>query len=693
LKKDVKRDILITVNWGGILKKWFNKIKNKFHFNYKQYFKTNILFMTFVISSVINASLLRFLTVKNFFDFRPIIADLAITLLIGAFGYFFKPKHQFKYFFTISILFTAICIINSMYYTNYLSYASFSLLATSMQIVDVGDAIVENVMEIKDFSYIWQIFFMIFVHITLKSRNYYPRVTETENGKKNFKYTLLGGIVVALVFVVTLTATDIGRLGKQWNREYIVMRYGVYVYQINDLICSLSPTINSMFGYDKNAKIFRDYYDENPLQVSNNEYTDIFKGKNIIVIHAESIQQFTMDLSFNGKELTPTLNKLASEGIYFSNFYPQESVGTSSDSEFIFSTSLMPASSGTVAINYFDREYVTIPKLLSEQDYYTFSMHGNNGTFWNRNMLHDSFGYDNFYYYTKDYVIDETIGLGLSDKSFFSQSIPKIKTVSESNKNFYGVLIMLTNHTPFSYIGPYSDYSVDLEVESIDSKTGRPIKNTKPYLEGTTLGNYFKSVHYADEAIGEFLEGLDEEGLLDNTVVIIYGDHDAKIKASEYEYFYNYNPQTGVLLDKNDKNYHDVDFYEYELNRKVPFIIWTKDQEFNVEVDKVMGMYDVLPTIGNMFGFASKYALGNDIFSVDENVVVFPDGNWLTDKMYYNNQRQEGMLLDLNVPVSVDYIEKYCKYAEEVITVSNAIITYDLIRNTNESGDLLKTYK
>ena len=675
------------------MKKWFNKLKNKIHFNYKQYFKTNILFTTFVVSSVINATLLRFLTVKNYFDLRPIIADLAIVLLIGAFGYFFKPKHQFKYFFSATVIFTAICIINSMYYTNYLSYASFSLLATSMQIVDVGDAIVENIMEIKDFCYIWQVFCMIFVHITLKSRSYYPKVTETENGKKHFKYTVLGGLLVALVFIVTLTATDIGRLGKQWNREYIVMRYGVYVYQISDLISSLSPTINSMFGYDKNAKVFREYYEENPLEESVNEYTDIFKGKNIIVIHAESIQQFTMDLSFNDEELTPTLNKLASEGIYFSNFYSQESVGTSSDSEFIFSTGLMPATSGTVAINYFDREYVTIPKLLSEQGYYTFSMHGNNGTFWNRNLLHESFGYDNFYYHAKDYIIDETIGLGLSDKSFFSQSIPKIKTVSESNKNFYGVLIMLTNHTPFSYIEPYSDYSVDLEIETVDPKTGKATVETKPYLEGTTLGNYLKSVHYADEAIGEFIEGLDEQGLLENTVIVIYGDHDAKIKTSEYEYFYNYDPETGILLDKNDPNYHEVDSYEYELNRKVPFIIWTKDQEFNVEVEEVMGMYDVLPTLGNMFGFDSEYALGNDIFSVDENVVVFPDGNWLTNKMYYNSQRQEGMLLDLSSPVSVDYIENYCKQAEEYIAVSNAIITYDLIKKTKEADDLLKTYK
>ena len=665
-----------------------NKIKN---FNYKDYFKNNILFLTFVLSTLINGCLLRFLTVKNYFAIRPILGDLVLIIILGSFNYLFKPKNRFKYLLTLSIVFVAICVINSMYYTNYLSFGSFSLLATSLQIVDVGDAVVENIMELKDFSYIWQLFALIFIYVTTDLKK--ASSLKGKSNKKLFKNTLISGISFLVIFLFTLTPTDIGRFLKQWNREYIVMRYGIYTYQINDLVTSLSPKIHSMFGYDSNAKVFREYYEENKEEKKTNQYTDIFKGKNVIVIHAESFQQFTMNLSFNNKELTPNMNKLASEGIYFSNFYAQESVGTSSDSEFTFNTSLTPASSGTVAINYYDREYVTIPKLLKTQGYYTFSMHGNNGTFWNRNLLHESFGYDYFYNYTKDYNIDETIGLGLSDKSFFKQSVAKIKDISKEHNNFYGTLIMLTNHTPFSYIGPFSDYSVDILEETTDSKTNEVTTNTKHYLEGTTMGNYLKSVHYADEAIGQFIEQLDEEGLRDNTVIVIYGDHDAKLKTSEYEYLYNFDPETQTMLDVNDSDYHKVDAYEYELNRKVPFIIWTKDKKFNVEVKEVMGMYDVLPTLGNMLGFESEYALGHDMFSVDENIVVFPDGNWLTNKMYYNNQTGEAKLIDPTQPVTIDYIEKNCKHADEVVTVSNSIITYDLIRKTKESEDLLKKYK
>ena len=670
------------------MKNILNKIKDKT----KNYTKTNILFFTFVITSVINGMLLRFLTVKNYFEIKAILGDLVVVLVIGAFGYFLKPKHQFKYFIVWSVFFTVLCIVNSMYYTNYLSFASASLLATSMQVIDVGDAVVQNVMEIKDFSYLWQIFAMIFVHVSLKKKDYYNKVSKIEVGKIRVLNTLIGSLIVTGFFVSMLTSLDISRLGKQWNREYVVMKFGIYVYQANDLIASLKPQISPLFGYDENYKSFREYYDTNVKEDYINEYTDVLKGKNVIAIHAESIQTFLIDLEFNGQELMPNLKKIASEGLYFSNFYAQESVGTSSDTEFTYSTSLMPANSGTVFVSYWDREYDTMQKLLQNDGYYTFSMHGNNCSFWNRNAVHKEFGYNKFYCHKKDYKIDETIGLGLSDKSFFKQSVSKIKKIAKENEKYYGLTIMLSNHTPFNNKGEeITDFDVSMNYTGINPETGLEEVMNVPYMEGTKLGSYFKSAHYADQAIGEFFNQLDAEGLLENTAIVIYGDHDAKVKRNEYTKFYNYDPETNKTLDKEDPDYVEIDYYKYELNRKVPFIIWTKDNTFKPkEVTKVMGMYDVMPTLGNMMGFKSKYAVGNDIFNIDENVVVFPDGNWLTDKMYYSNQKEEGYLLKENDTVSTEYINKYNKIAEDRISVSNSIIVYDLIRKGKEKSDMIK---
>lgn len=656
------------------------------------FFKNNILFALFIIAMLINSSLLRFLTVKNFTAISPVLADLAFVLFIGSFAYFFKPKNRFKYYFTWSIILTLVCFINSIYYTNYVSFTSFSLLATSLQLAGVSDAL-GTIMEIKDFVYWWAPLMLIFAHRKLLKSGYYSKVKTAEKVRISVLKCLVAAAIVAGAFISTLTGTDLSRLYKQWNREYVVMKFGIYVYQSNDLIASLKPQISPLFGYDTAAKEFREYYEEYPQDSEDNEYTDILKGKNIIVIHAESFQNFVMDTEINGVELAPNMKKLASEGMYFSNFYSQESVGTSSDSEFTYSTSLLPASSGTVFVSYWDRYYPSIQKYLSNDGYYVFSMHANKGNMWNREVMHKQLGYDRFYNYTKDYDIDETIGLGLSDKSFFRQSVQKIKKINKKYDKYYGLLIMLTNHTPFEGLEDTTDLDLTYTYKTTDSETGEETEVVNNYLKDTTLGKYFTTVHYADQAIGELVDNLDKEGLLDDTVLVIYGDHDAKIKRSEYDYYYNYNPETDSKYSSDDPRYDEFTKYEYELNRKVPFIIWTKDKDLqkkiNKEVTTVTGMYDVLPTLGNMLGIDTPYALGHDVFSTDDHFVVFPNGNWITDRMYYDSQNDEAIMLDENAVIGKDYIEKYSQRAEKEVSVSNDIIVHDLIKKTTESDEVI----
>ncbi len=657
------------------------------------YAKTNIIMSVFIITNLINAIILRAFTVKNVFAIKPVIADIVVLLLIAAFAYFIKPKKQYRYFLIWSIIFTAVCIINCVYYSNYISFASFSLLATSLELGGYTDAL-ENIIEFKQFIFLWQPFALTLFHFGLKRRGYYEKVKNVERGKIRFLNTIVAALIMLGLFISMLSPKDLSRLNKQWYRPYIVMEFGIYTYQFNDLYSCIKTKVNTMFGYDEAAKTFREYYQDNNEENKSNKYTNLFKGKNIIVIHGESIQGFTMNVSMNGRELTPNINKMAQEGIYFSNFYAQESVGNSSDSEFTLLTSLMPSSSGTVFMNYFDREYVTLPKLLKDQGYYTFSMHGNSGSSWNRNVMHPKLGFDDFYYYTKDYNIDEKIGLGLSDKSFFSQSVDIINNFDNDKKPFYGTLIMLTNHTPFNDIGEYSDYVVDIipenKTEITDSPDNETDDNTEneniPFLGGTKLGNYFRSVHYADEAIGELMQKLDEEGYLENTIVVLYGDHDAKLKQSEYKRFYESEYIDDVLID-DTKKINEINDYTYEINRKVPFIIWSKDiinTEYNQEIKEVMGMIDVMPTLGNMLGVHNDYALGHDIFSIDENVVVFPSGNWITNKIYYNTSKNDFYPLVMDTPIGQDYIDNYNKYAEDIIKVSNGIIVYDLIKTSNE---------
>ena len=642
------------------------------------YLRTNIIFEVFLVVNIINGIMLRYFTTGNTLDIKPLFGDLTLILIIGAFSYFIKPKRQIIYLSILTLIFSLTCFVNCVYNGNYKNFASFSMLSTATELTGYTDAVIENILEFKDFLFFIPVFVLIFFHFQLKKKSYYDKVNKVEKAKKRFFTTLALAIISLGIFTIQLTSKDLSRLNKQWDRVSVVEEFGIYIYQANDLLSCIKTKMNTMFGYDEAALEFSEYF-ANVKRADSNKYTNIFKDKNVLVIHAESFQSFTMNLKFNDKVLTPNMNKLASEGIYFDNFYAEESTGTSSDSEFTFASSLMPASNGTVFMNYFNRDYVTIQKLLKEQGYYTFSMHGNNGSAWNRDVMYEYLGYD-YFYSKKDYEIDEQIGLGLSDKSFFRQSLEKIETINKEHDKWYGLLIMLTNHTPFSDIKDHSDYSVNI----IDEKN-----QETEYLESTKMGNYLKSVHYADEAIGELMNSLDEKGLLDDTIVVIYGDHDAKLKTSEFEKLY-YNENIDKISIDPEKILKTVDDYTYEINRKVPFIIWSKDKlnsEYVGTFSKTMGMIDVSPTLENMLGLYNQFALGHDIFSIPEeedNPIVFPTGNWMTNKLYYNVSKKEQHPLMQGVSISDDYINNYSEYAEKVISLSNGIIDYDLIKKLKE---------
>lgn len=653
----------------------------------KKYAYENKYFILFVFLNILNAFLLRFFTVRdsgNIYNIETILADFSFVVIIGSLSYFFKGKGKNIYLIVWTFILSIICMINSAYYTFYTSFSSVSLLSTARFITSVGDAVVENVLQPKDLIYIIMPFIMIYFNHHYKKNSYYEKIT-SENTKNRAVGTLFVGCLSLLLFASTLSATDIGRLTKQWNREYIVMRYGIYIYHVNDFIKSMEPKFAALFGYDSAMKNFTEYYADKEKNKAN-EYTGIFEGKNIIVIHGESVQNFLIGLKINGQEITPNLNKLASKSLYFSNYYSQVSVGTSSDTEFTFNTSLMPANIGTAFVEYYDKEYISIPKLLKEKGYYSFAMHGNNGDYWNRRTMHANLGYDRLIA-KNEYDIDEVIGLGISDVSFLRQSIEKLKQINEENAKWYGTIITLTNHTPFSDTDKYGEFPVSMKASILNEETGVMEEKVVPYMEGTKLGNYFKSVHYADAALGQFFDALDENGLLDNTVIVFYGDHDARLPMNDYIRFYNYDPVTDGIKDKTDPEYIDFNDYSYELNRKVPLIIYSKDNEENAqEIKNVMGMYDAMPTLGNMFGFYNKYALGHDIFDIkDENIVIFPYGDWVTNDMYYNSQKNESYILNNAVVIGSEYIMEKCEYADKLLEVSNNILVYDLIRNSKKS--------
>lgn len=627
--------------------------------------KTNIFFIVFIVGAVLNDLILRALTVKKIFYWKPLCTTIGIVLLLSLFVWFFNYKNRKYIFIILSAIFSLVNSLNYVYYKYYSSFLSFSLVKQLQNIKEVKSGVLKS-LDFKMFIFFIPTFIMIFMFKKLNTKEFFQKLG-TIGKKTEFIVPLCTGCFLLLIVFTTLTGTDKSRIIKQWNRPYLVEQLGIYSFTTADIVKNISSNKVEKMENEEIINIMEKLKSENNNSLKENQYTNVLKGKDIYVIHYESAQTFPMDLEFGDGPVTPFLNKLASEGLYFENFYPQHSVGTSSDTEFSFNTSLLPINNGTVFITHADREYVTMQKLLKEKGYYSFSMHGNNGDLWNRNEMHRKLGYDRFY--TKmDYNVDEEIGLGLSDISFFSQSVDKIKEIKvEHDQPIIATLITLTNHYPFEDIDDYGEFDVG-------------------FLEGTDIGNYLKSYHYADMALQSFVEKMDQEGLLDNAAIVLYGDHHAKISKEDYNTLYG--PEEDPINQEDLEPFKISNTFAKKLKR-TPFIIWTKDGTLNDTIDTPMGMIDILPTLGNMLDIYNPYCLGKDMFSIEKNNVVFPDESWLNEDYYYSASSSKLYNLhndeideidELDEIIEDSYILEESQEILEKIEISNKIIQNDLIR-------------
>ena len=260
-----------------------------------------------------------------------------------------------------------------------------------------------------------------------------------------------------------------------------------------------------------------------------------------------------------------------------------------------------------------------------------------------------------------------------TDQNLSYSSLKGLVQVWNNKTMLSGVLVKLSSSLDYT-ITSIKTISNFAEIDSVYTE--------RYFLEDFTIGDYIKSVNYMDKCIGMFLDNMNKEGLLDNTVIVIYGDHDARISKKQYDYMYNYDSVNDRVLEEDDDGYKEFNDYDYELSKSVPLIIWSKDFDGGKVISTPMGMIDVMPTLGNMLNIYNKYALGNDIMDIDdgENIVVFKDGSYVTSKIYYSAKNNEVYTLS-NEVISEDYISMNSDYANMILDISNDVIVFDLLKD------------
>lgn len=413
------------------------------------------------------------------------------------------------------------------------------------------------------------------------------------------------------------------------NANFDMELTGMYQYFVRDLQVQLSRGENKK---ENHAMI--DCFFEMADKHSDNAMSGIFQEKNVIVVMME-----TMDDWLITAEDTPTLHHMISSGISFSNFYtPQYSNGYTFNTEFAFNTSVYPYTNGNVAYSLARNKFdCSLPAQFFRAGYAVNSFHEGNPIYYNREVMHKAWGYEAYHSY-QNYETE----ISLCDDRFLTKCDELFEDLT-GNAPFFSFVITYSPHLP------YTD----------DDETAQIALDAHPEYrlpEDREVAILRAKARLTDDMFAALLARLEENGILDDTVIVGFGDH------------YAYG-----LSDKEQLRQLSEDAGSCILER-TPAFIYCAGSDLCMEVDKVMQITDLAPTILNLFGLDVPTAImGRDIF--DENYqghVIFANGSWLTGSAYVKHG-----VIQWNNGMTEEEIAEMNAYVQRVYQVNDAILDSD----------------
>lgn len=632
------------------------------------------VYLLFFVLMMYKMILLHYSLKLHNVDMNPLDYLIAIgSLMLVSFWTLLLPSRgRVISLLILNLLLTALIYSDLVYFRYFEDFITIPVLMQAGQVGALGESI-ESLIHVSDLLYF--IDWIIFVpYAVVMLRRKYKKKNGLQFASTERRHYIpflrrLAGAAVAFIIGYALTFGPIKFYNETWAKGLFVGNWwSMSIYNVTGLL--------GFHGYDAyryakdqissartlpqeeidQAKAWFD--NKNALANEDSELFGKYKNSNVIVVQIEAFMNFVINQRINDQEITPNFNKLMNESMYFSNYYHQTSQGRTSDADFTSHSSLHPLQSGSVFIRYPDHTFDMLPSILKDNGYAANVYHAYESSFWNRNIMYQAMGYDRFYS-KKDFQIDEPLGWSLGDKSFYRQSL---EYMSSTEQPFYSFLITLSSHHP---------YTIPKDKQELD--TGE--------FTGTIFGDYLQAIHYADAALGEFVAQLKAEGLWENTILYVYGDHDNSIKEKSY-----YEQFTG-------KSLNDLDMLQ--IMNQVPMLIHLPDSSYAGVYEEASGMLDMTPSILHLLGISTEpyYMMGNDLFNEQERLVVLRSGAFTNAKVTFIPSQsglfEDGQCFDLATRELTEITACQAGYTEakERLIISDRIINYDLIakfRKTNE---------
>lgn len=398
---------------------------------------------------------------------------------------------------------------------------------------------------------------------------------------------------------------------------------------------------------DKEEDLSLNYLNEyfiNNTYTGKNSYTGLFEDKNLIVIMMESVNDI-----FINEDLYPNFYKLLNEGYYFKNNYSPRNSCATGNNELSGMIGLYSIYNKCTANTYSSNLYPnSIFNLFNNKGYKTTSMHNYTEKYYARREIHTNMG-------SKRYFDVDDLGLTYntkdeewsSDEDFLKQVVKILNSYSKNDK-FMTWLTTVTSHQPYGSSTYGDKYLYLFDGEEYDDY------NIK-------LKRYMSKLKVLDDGLGVLLEGLEKQDKLDNTVIILYGDH------------YPYGLANNIL--ETALPYSIEERYE---NERVPFVIWSNDIEATTYT-QYTSYVNLLPTVANLFNldYDSRFSTGQDLFSNQyESITIFADGSWKNEYAFYNASN-DNITYYTNKTYTIEEIIAINEKVNNKIKYSNLAIQHD----------------
>ena len=588
--------------------------------------------------------------IPNLFTIVFIIVFLGLSLLIKSkYG-----KWLYVFFFVLAFIFY---LTNNVYYSMTSSFFDFSLLEMTSE----GSSYIMDAIRVCKVSvYIVGIIAIILAWLGTKK---IPK-----RDKNNFR----GLLYILLVFLLgqCLIPILLGRANSELSWNTWRNPRNIYL-NFND--SNKSMTITGLYQYT-----FRDFYityfrekksdseeDITFLEESFNyndidyrtEYTGLFKGKNMIFLQLEGVDEWLLN-----ENDTPNLYNMMTNSINFTNHFSYYNGGGSTfNSEFAVNTGyLTPISYTQNAYTFNKNDFpYSMARLFKAENYSVNVFHMNSSEYYSRGINYENFGYDNYYglkdldYSDNSYMLDRELIL---NETFYNEMFPE-------DHNFVDYIISYSNHVPFSTSSGVCKMLIDEDIKKTLTEEEILLGYELPILSEEECAR--RQARETDDMVGLLLKALEEKQLIDKTVIAVFTDH------------YLYTISREVL-----SKYKSVD---NNLVNKTPFFIWSNGNS-KENVTEVTSQLNILPTVLNLFGleYHPNYYIGEDALSSDyKGYVFFNDYSWYDGNVYV-----DGGTITNGKYLNPDILEERNNFINQMIRKNDLTLKYDYFRKMNKQLDI-----